>query len=204
MPRLYALLVLAFAFLGPCTARAQVFSIYVQSANTHLSNVQTGITYSGISGSYTNQFTSYYSSGIGGGVTLNLIPVGPVRLGADLRGSTKQGTPGVDTAMAGLRLAFKPPVVNIKPYLQASGGYLDSRTMNVTTTLGGVGTVGGTFENRYAAYEVFAGVDIGLVPFIDLRLEAGGGQGFNTASAGANINNNVALFSINPGLVLHF
>jgi len=202
--RFLALLSLAF-LLAPFSARAQVVSLYLQSTNVHLSNVQTGVIYPAGSTSYVNQFTSNFTSGVGGGLTLNVIPVGPVRFGFDLRGSTNRGTPGVDTGMFGVRVAFKPPLVPIKPYLQASGGYMQSRTTNVSTSVSGVASASSTFTNRYATYEFFGGVDISILPLLDLRLEAGGGQGINVTDIGnVNVSNNVTLFSVNPGLVLRF
>jgi hypothetical protein len=92
------LLSLIAALLLSGVAHSQILSAYVLSNNTHFSNVQTGSVYT--NGTYTNQFTSFFASGIGGGVTFNMLPIGPVRLGFDLRGSTKPGTTGADTGLA--------------------------------------------------------------------------------------------------------
>jgi hypothetical protein len=178
------------------SARAQVASLYVTSSSTRFSKVQTGTMASGAG--YQSQYTSFWTSGIGGGVTFNFLPVGPVKLGFDLRGSTRPGTTGADTAMAGLKLAFTPPLIHIKPYVQASGGYVATRTVNVSA-----GGNGATFGNQYAAWEILGGVDIPLAPFLDLRaIEVGGGQGFDIL--GSSSTPNISLFTINSGLVLHF
>jgi hypothetical protein len=178
-------LVVAFLAGSSIAVRGQAVSLYVTSSSARFSNAQIGSQ---------GQTTSYWTSGIGGGVTLNTIPVGPVRVGVDFRGSTRPGTAGADTAMGGIRLGIKPPLLPIKPYIQASGGYVATRTR---------ASSGGTFQNRYAAWEILGGLDFPLVPFFDLRLiEVGGGSGYRlpgTASAP-----DISLFTINTGLVFHF
>lgn len=175
-------------------ARAQVAAVYVTSSSGRFSNVLTGTTLPGPQ----PQYTSFWASGIGGGVTLNFLPAGPVKFGFDLRGSTRPGTTGADTAMGGLKLAFAPPLIHIKPYVQASGGYVATRTANVSA-----GSSGGTFGNQYAAWEILGGVDIPLAPFLDLRaIEVGGGTGISIP--GSSSSQNVSLFTVNSGLVLHF
>jgi hypothetical protein len=178
---------LLIAFLAVFTAsavHAQVASIYVTYAPTHLTNVQTG---------NPPQYTTYWSNGIGGGVTLNFLPLPVLSLGLDFRGSTRPGTPGADTAQAGLKLTVRPPVINFKPYVEAAAGYLGTRTLSTSTP-------GSTANGTYATWEILGGVDYPLIHFIDVRLiEVGGGQAINTGSG-----TNPSLFTINTGLVLHF
>ena len=161
----------------------------------HFTNVQTG---SALTGSgYQEQYANFWASGVGGGVTLNFLPIGPVKLGFDFRGSTRPGTAGADTAMAGFRVAFNPPLIHLKPYLQASGGYVGTRTVNLTQT------VGGTFTNKYAAWEILGGVDVPIASILDLRLiELGGGTGMTVGLSSSQPN--ISLFTVNTGLVLHF
>ena len=190
------------------TAHAQIFAVYATYSPLHASNVQTG-SIQGTTG-FTNQYTSFWTSGIGGGVTLGVLPIGPVRIGLDLRGSTKPGTVGADTAFAGVKVAFKAPLIPIKPYIQASGGYVATRTFNVSTTTSALGTTvnsGGTFTNQYAAYEILGGIDYHLFPFVDLRMiEIGAGKGYNSGiSLGTlNLNQNLTIFTVNTGVVAHF
>jgi hypothetical protein len=167
-------------------AQAQVASLYVTSSSSRFSNVQTG---------FQNQTTDFWTSGVGGGLTLNFLPVGPVKVGFDLRGSTRPGTTGEDTGMGGLRVAFNPPLIRIKPYIQGSGGYVATRSQNIAN--------GATFSNEYAAWEIFGGIDIPLATFVDVRaIEVGGGTGISIhAIANAP---NISLFTINAGLVFHF
>jgi hypothetical protein len=196
------LLIAALVLFSSVAAHAQAISIYATSSSNRFSNVQTGsvLTTSG----YQEQYTNFWASGIGGGLTLNFLPAGPVKLGFDLRGSTRPGTVGADTAMGGLRLAFSPPLLRLKPYVQASGGYVETRTVNASTTSTlPPQTVGGTFTNRYAAWEILGGVDVPILPILDLRIiELGGGTGLNVP--GGSSTPNISLFSVNSGLVLHF
>ena len=177
MRRLFLLAALACA----PALRAQAISIYGTFAPLHASNVQTGSVYT--TAGYQEQYTSFFTPAFGGGVTFGILPIGPVHIGFDLRGSTHRGTVGADTAMGGLRLGFKPPLLPIKPYVQASVGYLATRTVNVSSTtnvLGATTVNGGTFGNQYLAYEGIAGLDYRFDHFIDLRvIEVGAGQGIN-------------------------
>jgi hypothetical protein len=193
------LLLLAALVLAPIAARAQVAEIYATLTIPHASNVQTGAVYSAATGMYTNQYTSFTAAGIGGGVTLNFLPLPVVKLGLDLRGSTKPGTVGVDKVLSGLKLTIKPPAIKMKPYVEAAAGYLGTRTVNVSSNPLGAGTVGGTFENKYAVYEILGGIDYPLVHFVDFRvIEIGGGHSLLDGSQGAS------LFTVSTGLVLHF
>ena len=186
--------------LASHAAHAQIISIYGTFSPTHVSNVQTGSV--STSSGYQEQYTSFTSSGFGGGVTFGVLPIGPVRLGFDLRGSSKPGIGGADTAMGGIKLGIHLPIIRLKPYVQGSFGYLATRTTNVSTTGNSSQPVGGTFTNQYAAYEVLGGVDYPLAPFIDLRLiEIGGGQGLNIFGSAVS---NASLFTVNTGVVVHF
>ena len=193
MRRLIA--IAALFLLSAVAAQAQAVSIYATSSSGRYTNVQTGSVLTG--SGYQEQYTNFWASGIGGGVTFNFLPVGPVKLGFDFRGSTRPGTAGADTAMAGFRVAFNPPLIHLKPYVQASGGYVGTRTVNLTQG------VGGTFTNKYAAWEILGGVDVPLAPVLDLRLiELGGGTGMTVGLSSSTPN--ISLFTVNTGVVLHF
>jgi hypothetical protein len=184
-------LLAALLLFAVAAARAQVAAIYITSSNAHLSNVPSGSVVP-VGEAPVTQYDTFWASGIGGGVTINIIPLPVVSLGLDFRGSTKPGTTGVDTALVGLKLTVHPPVIRIKPYIQGSAGYLATRTPAIGS--------GVTVTNKYLVYEVMGGVDIPLVHFVDLRLvEVGGGRVVNSSSG-----NNPSLFTINSGLVFHF
>ena len=192
---------LAFLMLASNAAYSQVISIYGTFSPTHVSNVETGSVYT--TSGYQEQYTSFTTAGFGGGVTFGLLPVGPLRVGFDLRGSTKPGTNGTDTAMAGIKLGLHLPLLRVKPYVQGSVGYLATRSNNVSTSGPSNTAAGGTFGNQYIAYEILGGVDVPIAPFIDFRLiELGGGQGLAVALSSSN--SNASLFTVNTGIVVHF
>ncbi|MGP8260193.1 MAG: hypothetical protein ACLQM6_09620 [Acidobacteriaceae bacterium] len=182
----------AIILLSTVAAHAQV-SVYVTDSSIHLSNVATGIPF--VPGFVSQQqYTSYWASGVGGGVTFDFLPLPIFSLGLDLRGSTKPGTVGADYAMVGLKLGMHPPVLRIKPYVQASAGYLGTRTFSTSVP------VGSTNNGTYITWEILGGIDFPLMHFIDLRaIELGGGQGIDTGSG-----SNASLFTVNTGLVAHF
>ena len=193
------LLLFAVLMLASHAAPAQILSVYGTFSPTHVSNVQTGDIYT-VSG-YQEQYASFTSTGFGGGVTFGLVPLGPLRLGFDVRGSSKPGINGADTAMGGIKLGVHVPLFRVKPYIQGSVGYLATRTNNVSTVPYSTQPAGGTAGNQYFAYEILGGLDYPLIHFVDLRLiEIGGGQGLNIFGT----NSNASLFTINTGIVLHF
>lgn len=170
---------LMLSFSCGAAARAQA-SVYVTWANAHLMDIPstTGAT----------QQQSFWASGIGGGVTVTVLPLPVVSLGIDLRGSTKSGTDGADTALGGLKLGVHPPMMRVKLYLQGSVGYLGVRPASGAT-------------NKYGAWEILGGVDYPLVHFVDFRVvEVGGGRAFLHTTA----SNTPSVFTVNTGLVLHF
>lgn len=202
MRRIHFTFVLALALLAPAffapVLNAQIVSVYATFSPVHVSNVASGAIIA--NGGFQTQTASFWASGIGGGVTLNFLHLGPATLGFDLRGSTKPGTVGADTALAGIKLGFHPPVIRFKPYVQGSAGYLATRSHFAGTDPPGSGPV----VNKYVAYEVLAGLDYSLVHFVDLRLvEVGVGRGVLT---GPNFGGspNATLLTVNTGVVVHF
>ena len=190
---------LSMAFVSPWLAQAQIFSVYGTVSVPRFSNVPTGSSCN--NSGCTNQLTSLTPVGFGGGVTFNVLPLPFVSLGVDLRGSSKPGTVGADTALFGLKATFKPPVLKLKPYAQVSGGYYATRTTNVSTSASPPYTpIGGTYGNQGAMYEVLGGLDVPVAPFFDIRvIEVGGGQAFGLFNSQTS-----GVFTINSGVVLHF
>jgi hypothetical protein len=186
------MLIAALVLFTAAAVQGQIVSIYGTYSPIHLSNVQTG-SISTEAGTQA-QYTSYWASGFGAGLTLNFVQLPFVSLGLDLRGSTKPGTVGADTGMVGLKLGIHPPVIRVKPYVQASAGYLGTRTFSPSIP------VGSTNNGTQITWEILGGIDYPLVHFIDVRvIEVGGGQGINAGSGG-----NSSLLTVNTGLVLHF
>lgn len=183
----FALFALMVLFADVPHARAQV-SIYGTFSPIRVSNTANG-----------NVYNSYWDRGFGGGVSLTVLPLGPVSLGIDLRGSTTPGNSGTDTAMAGLKLGVRVPLISLKPYVQASGGYLRTRT---SVGLGGVVTANSSYG--FATYEILGGLDSGILPHVDLRLiEIGAGQGKNISGPASGLAD-ISILTLNTGLVLHF
>jgi len=207
------LLFVLSAGLFPVFAHAQGMSVYFTSVNTRFANVQNGQSYNNNTATYTDLFTTSWPPQFGGGVTFKVVKAGPLNLGLDFRGSTNHGNTGADTAMFGPRLALRVPIIHIKPYVEAAGGYMARRTLGTVTTGTGsntTATTGVPITNQYAAWEVFGGVDVPIFSHVDFRaVEFGGGKGY-LANAGvtninfSNTNTQISLISIDTGIVVHF
>ncbi|HWG17544.1 MAG TPA: hypothetical protein VN678_06750 [Acidobacteriaceae bacterium] len=176
----FSVFVLMVSFACAAVAHAQV-SVYATWANARITDVPS------TTGTTTQQQT-YWASGIGGGVTVNILPLPVVSLGVDLRGSTRSGANGADTALGGLKLGVHPPALPLKLYIQGSVGYVGLRPASGVT-------------NKYGAWEILGGVDYPLIHFVDFRvIEVGAGRTFLHTTT----NNSPSLLTINTGLVLHF
>lgn len=179
--RFLLLLTLALAF--DSAAHAQI-SLYGTFSDTRLSNNVDGST------------GTYWNPGFGAGISVTTLPLGPVSLGLDLRGSSRSGTPGDDTVLAGLKLGARVPFIAFKPYIEAVGGYVRARTpaqAGLTST---------TATRGFGAYEILGGIDTPLLSHLDLRMiEIGGGQGIQISGPTSS---NISLLTINTGLVVHF
>jgi hypothetical protein len=142
-----------------------------------------------------------------GGVYYDFKRLGPVTLGADLRGTiltTKRGAyvnfngPGarIYSVLGGARAVFHTPVKPLKPYIQASAGLGRSDYgLYSDSTSGAPNAVYNNFE-----YEVFAGLDLKVLPIMDYRvaeLGYGGLDPFGTYS------HNYPIKSVSMGFVFH-
>jgi len=192
-------LLVAVVFLSLASARAQV-SAYVTFSSTRFSNVESGVIVEPTGNIAEDQYDNFWTSGIGGGVGWRFFSLGPVDLSFDLRGSTQPGTPGGDTVLAGMKLGVRPPGLRLKPYIQASGGYLGTRTVNEnSTTTYPFPPVGGTLSNHYAGWEILGGIDYPVIRLLDVRvIEVGSGRGYSTSAP------DITVLSINSGVVFHF
>lgn len=164
------------------TARAQV-GIYGKFNSVHAS-----------SGSGTNYYTPGWFYGPGGGVYFNVVHLGPVALGGDIRADYLFQSPQrYRDALFGVRLAAKAPVIPIRPYAQVSAG------------IGGTsktGPAGRNYTNKFQ-YWVFGGVDYTVFPHIDWRVvEAGYGHmtGISSSPPATGVN----LFTVSTGIVVRF
>ena len=145
-------------WVGVCgVARAQL-GLYVMGSGGRLgasaiNNTQGFTAWGGTVGGYDNFFGA-----------------GPLKLGGDARffvqSSGNSNTFGnqLRGGMVGMRLALTPPILPLKPYVQAE--------------VGGASTNYGIQSNRALnfAYQVQGGVDWTVFPHVDVRGEYGGGQ----------------------------
>ena len=101
--------------------------------------------------------------GFTGGAYANFLKVGPVHLGLDLRGSFQAGDQyGYRNFLVGPRLEVKPPLLPIKPYIQASVG-VGGNEYNGTSRLQ-------THYSDKLQYGFIGGLDYFLIPHVDLRV----------------------------------
>ncbi len=150
-----------------------------------------------------------------GGVYYDFRNIGRVRLGVDLRGSIASSTHGADptsagsggrlyTAMGGVRATFPTRYKLLAPYVQGSVGFARTdggRTPNASFN----GAL--PFENGHIvidhglAYQGFAGLDLKVLPLMDIRIAEFGIGAISgiTNQSGAHL-----LESVGVGLVFHF
>jgi hypothetical protein len=147
--------------------------------------------------------------GGGGGVYYDFLKLGPVKLGADLRGSITHTKRGAETAsigtgarlysgLGGVRAVFHTRFVPLRPYLQGSAGIgrTDYGVSPISTTShsGGVNIVS-NFQ-----YMGYAGLDITVLPIMDFRLVEFGYGGLNPMG---NNSHNYPIKAVSSGIVFH-
>lgn len=150
-----------------------------------------------------------------GGAYYDFRNIGHVRLGVDLRGSIASSSHGADptsagsggrlyTAMGGLRATFPTRYKLLAPYLQGSvglartdGGRTPSASFNGALPLQN----GRIVIDHGVAYQGFAGLDLKVLPLMDIRIfELGiGAISGITNQPGAHL-----LESVGVGVVFHF
>jgi hypothetical protein len=145
-----------------------------------------------------------------GGVYYDFLKLGPVKLGADLRGSiltTKRGAyvnfngPGarIYSALGGVRASFPTHVKSLKPYIQISAGLGRSDYgLFVYRPPSQAAVPNAIFSNFQ--YEGLAGLDIKLLPIMDWRVAEfgyGGLDPFGTFS------HNYPIKQVSMGFVFH-
>jgi hypothetical protein len=151
--RVAVVLALWLAVCG--VARAQL-GLYVMGSGGRLGAVSGG-----------NSFTAW--GGTVGGYD-NFFGAGPLKLGGDARffvqssGNSNAYGNQLRGGMVGVRLALNPPILPLKPYVQAE--------------VGAASTNYGVQANRALnfAYQVQGGVDWTIFPHVDVRAEYGGGN----------------------------
>ena len=177
-------LVLSFSVLS---ADAQV-GVYGKLDLTHFSN-------------NTNK-TSEWFYGPGIGIYDCFLHVGPVQLGADLRGNYLFGSNDkYRSVLGGVRVAVKPPLLPIRPYAEGLIGIAGTKSSQTGSfnTASSV-SFSNTFGTKFA-YQILGGVDWTILPHLDLRLaEVGYGQ---ASAVSSEVNPpSSSIVTISSGIVL--
>jgi hypothetical protein len=142
-----------------------------------------------------------------GGVYYDFMKLGPVRLGADLRGSiltTKRGAyvnfngggARIYSALGGVRAVFHTPIAPLKPYIQGSVGL--GRSDYGLFTQGS--TNGSVVLHNNFEYEGLAGLDIKVLPIMDWRVVELGYGGLNPFGT---YSHNYPIKQVSMGFVFH-
>jgi hypothetical protein len=141
-----------------------------------------------------------------GGVYYDFLKLGPVKLGADLRGSivtTRRGAySGFDgtgariySSLGGIRAVFHTPIASLKPYIQGSVGLGRSDYGLSNTTSNGQVILYNNFE-----YQGLAGLDIKVLPIMDWRVAEFGYGGLNPFGT---LSHNYPIKQVSMGFVFH-
>lgn len=135
----------------------------------------------------------------GGGVGIydDFLHLGPVHLGADLRGDfATHDTYRLRTIAGGLRVAAKLPVLPLRPYVE---GLLGVGGTQYTGALA-AGISSSSYSNKFT-YQVLGGLDLTIFPHLDFRtIEIGVGHQSGVGSSSSTPAATLVLLS--TGLVL--
>jgi hypothetical protein len=192
------LLLAAVAVVNTVSAHAQV-GVYGMFTVDRLSNIQS----SPLLPSPPPRVDPVNPLGGTGGVYYDFFKLGPVRLGADLRGSiltTKRGAyvtndgggTRIYSTLGGIRGVFHTPVAPLKPYIQLSAGLGRSDY--------GLFTNGAVVLHNNFQYEGLAGLDIKLLPIMDWRVAEFGYGGLDPFGANSH---NYPIKQVSMGFVFH-
>ena len=149
-----------------------------------------------------------------GGVYYDFWKLGPVKLGADLRGSiltTKRGGyvnfngggARIYSTLGGVRAVFHTPIRVLKPYIEGAAGLgrSDYGLLYNGQGISNSGIVGNStvLKNNFE-YEAFAGLDIKVFPILDFRVAELGYGGLDPFGA---YSHNYPIKSASMGFVFH-
>jgi len=142
--------------------------------------------------------TSIWFRGGGVGIYDDFIHLGPVRAGLDLRGDLGSGDEyQYHSALVGVRVAVKAPILPFKPYVQASVGAGGSKYTGATAP-----DITPRFSGKLL-WELLGGLDWTVFPHVDFRvIEVGFGK--QSSETGANYASGPTLVLVSSGLVFRF
>jgi hypothetical protein len=166
------LLALVVALVFSNHALAQV-GVYGTVTGAHLSGFKPPYPYTDPYG--------FWTAGGTFGIYDDFLRAGPVHVGIDARGSIlNTHDHKFNSGLGGVRVAFKPPRLPLRPYIQGSIG---------------AGSTGATIS---LVYQVLGGMDITFFPHVDWRAVEVGGGAFHANG------NNYPLVTISTGVVIRF
>jgi len=145
-----------------------------------------------------------------GGVYYDFLKLGPVKLGADLRGSiltTKRGAyvnfngPGarIYSVLGGVRGSFQTPIKSLKPYLQISAGLGRSDYGLYSDRPASSQPLPNVIYNNFQ-YEGLVGLDIKMLPIVDWRVAEFGYGGLDPFGT---YGHNYPIKQVSMGFVFH-
>jgi hypothetical protein len=205
-----AVLLVAAAIATTAIAHAQI-GVYGTVSVNRLSGIQGS---PNAAGSVVND--SVDPIGGGAGVYYDFKTLGPIRLGADLRGTITDSKQGAYTTsrgagtriysgLGGIRAVFHTPYAQLKPYIQASAGIGRSDyglfTPNTTVTVGGSNAqITGEAIHNNLQFEGFAGVDFRVLPVMDFRVVE---VGYGALTSFGTTGHTYPIGTISSGIVFH-
>lgn len=205
------LLLAAIVLASTASAQAQ-FGVYGEFTVNRLSNTASSPQPQppNSSGSAFERANTVDPLGGTGGIYYDFLQLGPVKLGADLRGSiltTKRGAyvnfdgPGahIYSALGGIRGSFHTPIKSLKPYIQISAGLGRSDYGLYVGRPASNEPLPNLIFNNFQ-YEGLVGLDIKLLPIMDWRVAEfgyGGLDPFGTFS------HNYPIKQVSMGFVFH-
>ncbi len=205
------LLLASVALVSTASAHAQ-FGVYGMFTANRLSNIASSplpAPPNSTNEAFTRANTADPLGGTGG-VYYDFMKLGPVRLGADLRGSilsTKRGAyenfngPGarIYSVLGGVRGVIHTPKDWLEPYVQGSVGLGRSDYGLYSNVPASNAPVPNKIYNNFE-YEGLAGLDIKLLPVMDYRVVELGYGGLNPFGT---YSHNYPIKQISMGFVFH-
>jgi hypothetical protein len=196
-------LALTSALLAASTAHAQ-FGVYGTVAVRRM----TDIPYTQGNANFTNGTIN--PVGGAGGIFYDFRTLGPVRLGADIRGSITSSTQSayknangggghLSSGLGGVRVSFHTPFIALKPYVEGMAGVARTNfgtDFSQALAVNNLTPQTGVQISSHLEYDGFAGVDYTVLPIMDFRIELGYG-------AVQGPSHTYPVQSLSTGLVFH-
>ena len=203
-----AVLLAAFAVALPTASAHAQFGAYGMFTVNQLSNIASSpqpTTPTDLANTRSNDVNPLGGTG---GVYYDFLNLGPMKLGADVRGSiltTKRGAyvnfngggARIYSALGGVRGVFHTPVKPLKPYIQLSAG-LGRSDYGLFTQ--GSTTNGAVVLHNNFQYEGLAGLDVKVLPIMDWRVVELGYGGLNPFGT---YSHNYPIKQVSMGFVFH-